>query len=357
MMERKLASIRRIKEIKEIENADNIVLAVLDGWQAIVKKGEYSPGDLVTYCEIDSFLPVKDEYEFLRKSSYKNVEGLGEGFRIKTMKLRGTLSQGVVLPPVDGYSEGDDVTEALGIQLYEPPIPANLRGQVEGLFPHFVRKTDQERIQNVFDEYKEKYGDHQYEITLKVDGSSMTSFFNDGDTGVCSRNLRLKVNEENKDNSFVKMFLETGLEEKLKSIGKNVAIQGELAGPGIQKNKMNLLQPFLFIFDIFDINKQEYYTAEERYEFIINDLDVDIADMMSCDLNKIRTSKHMHPIVHCPVVDYNREDIFTSVEDILEMADMEKRLGFLNEGIVFKSLDDPSISFKAINNNYLLKEK
>jgi hypothetical protein len=154
-MERNLATIRRIKEINPIEGADAIELAVVDGWQVVVAKNVgHQVGDLVVYCEIDSFLPIESEFEFLRKSSYKKM-GDQEGFRLKTIKLRGQISQGLILPysviPIAQFAtaadlpEGMDVSEMLGIVKYEPPIPAHLAGKVKGSFPSFLRKTDEER--------------------------------------------------------------------------------------------------------------------------------------------------------------------------------------------------------------------
>jgi RNA ligase (TIGR02306 family) len=97
-MERKLATIRKIKDIVPIEGADAIELALVDGWQVVVAKNVgHKVGDKVVYCEIDSFLPIKEEFEFLRKSSYKKM-GDQEGFRLKTIKLKNTLSQGLILP-------------------------------------------------------------------------------------------------------------------------------------------------------------------------------------------------------------------------------------------------------------------
>jgi RNA ligase (TIGR02306 family) len=128
-MERKLATIRKISIIEPIEGADKIELATVDGWKVIVAKNVgHKVGDLVVYCEIDSFLPIRDEFEFLRKSSYKKMSDGSEGFRLKTIRLRGQLSQGLLLPisVLDEYKylplEGDDVTEILGIIKYEPPI-------------------------------------------------------------------------------------------------------------------------------------------------------------------------------------------------------------------------------------------
>ena len=146
MTERKLVTHRVIKDIIPIEGADLIELAIVDGWQCVVKKGEFKVGDTGVYFEVDSFLPIKPEYEFLRKGGYKVVEGLGEGFRIRTIKLKGKLSQGLLLP-LEGEPQFDvDLSEAYGVRKYEKPIPAQLQGKVKGNFPDFLRKTDQERV-------------------------------------------------------------------------------------------------------------------------------------------------------------------------------------------------------------------
>src|ERR1700753_4271510 len=158
-MERKLASIQEVLSVEDIPGADNIQVATVKGWKLVVKRDEFKAGDRAIYCEIDSFLPIKDEFEFLRKSSYKKMGDL-EGFRLKTIKLRGQVSQGLLLPVValkdkvypDQYRAlqiGDDVTEPLGIFKYEPPIPAELSGVMKGSFPNFIPKTDEERVQNL----------------------------------------------------------------------------------------------------------------------------------------------------------------------------------------------------------------
>jgi RNA ligase (TIGR02306 family) len=150
---RKLAVIDRIKAIKSIIKADNLEAVIVKGWTVVVKKGEFQVGDLVVYCEIDSFLPLRSQFEFLRASSYRKM-GEKEGFRIRTAKLRGQLSQGIVfsislfpeLKEIDRKID-TDVTELLGITKYETPIPLSLTGEIMGSFPSRIKKTDQERIQ------------------------------------------------------------------------------------------------------------------------------------------------------------------------------------------------------------------
>lgn len=165
---RKLATIRKINDLQPIEEADRIELATVDGWQVVVAKNVgHKIGDIVVYCEIDSFIPVEPEFEFLRKTSYKKMEDK-EGFRLKTVKLRGQVSQGLIIPLDDALNIikrrngglyfdpkqlGFDLTVLLGISKYEPPIPAQLAGIMKGIFPIFIRKTDEERIQNFADKY------------------------------------------------------------------------------------------------------------------------------------------------------------------------------------------------------------
>lgn len=178
IMERKLVTLRKVSEIKPIENADFIELVRIDGWQCVVKKGDFKFGDIGLYFEIDSFLPIEPRFEFLRKSCYKKLVDGTEGFRLKTVKLKGCVSQGLLLPlsifpDVIFYPEligkTDDYSGLLGVIKYEPPLPANLKGMVKGLFPSFIKRTDQERCQNLPD-YFELYKDWEFEITEKLDG-------------------------------------------------------------------------------------------------------------------------------------------------------------------------------------------
>jgi RNA ligase (TIGR02306 family) len=266
-MERKLATVRIITDIKPIEGADMIELATVGGWNVVVAKNVgHKVGDMVVYCEIDSFLPIREEFEFLRKTSYKKM-GDQEGFRLKTIRLRGQVSQGLilpihVLPLLEMVHEGQDVTEMLGIVKYEPPIPAELAGKVKGQFPSFLRKTDEERVQNLVKEYEEyRYqSKHQFYITEKLDGSSATFYLNNGEFGVCSRNLELL---ETEGNTFWKVARETDLENKLRQYGKNLSLQGELIGEGIQGNPYKIKGHTVQYFNVFDIDKQQRVTIND----------------------------------------------------------------------------------------------
>ena len=344
-IERKLASVRVISNIQPIPNADKIELVTVDGWNVVVAKDVgHKVGDLVIYCEIDSFLPIREEFEFLRKSSYKKM-GDVEGFRLRTVKLRGQVSQGLILPmsvlnPPDTNIyvtpfEGLDVTEMLDIVKYEPPIPAELAGKVKGAFPSFIPKTEEFRIQNLTKEYEEwKYqSKHQFYVTEKLDGSSATFYVKDGEFGVCSRNLELL---ETEGNTFWKVARELDLENKMKSLGKNISLQGELIGEGIQGNPYKLKGQTIRFFTGYDIDKRE------RIGFI--HFIVMIMDM---------------GLEHIPVV--NPEFGFLLPDTIEEMLQYAEGKSVLNpdterEGVVVRSLDG-SISFKAISNKFLLNHE
>src|SRR5262249_562896 len=137
---------------------DAIEVARVLGWRVVVKKGEFRVGDRVVYCEIDSLLPIRPEFEFLRPTSFKPeiVEGGNlvqrSGFRIRTVKLRGRVSQGIcfplaILPPDTPTEVGSDVTDALDVIKWEPPATVTTGGRVKGPFPGFLSKTDEIRVQ------------------------------------------------------------------------------------------------------------------------------------------------------------------------------------------------------------------
>lgn len=365
-MERKLASIRRIKEIIPIKNADLIELAKIDGWQCVVKKNEFKVGDLCVYFEIDSFLPELPQYEFLRKNCFRKNDNLGSGFLIKTVRLRGELSQGLALPVItenrnpdrlmyfidgaDGkvhsVNEGDDVTEILNVKKYELPIPINMQGDIVGYFPKFIPKTDLMRVQNIYDKFYEWMENNlkhkEFEVTTKYDGSSITIYRKDGYIGVCSRNIDLKENNNN-------VFWKTVNDLNLKNIfdyfppEKNIAFQGELCGPGIQKNPLGLEKHEIVFFNIFDIDEQMYLNSYKRGATLM---------MIYNKHNKNINKKSYYEFYS---VDFNEEKL--SLEDLLEMADNVKYQNNKQaEGIVFKSYEKPDFMFKVISNKYLLND-
>ncbi len=342
-VKRKLASVRKIAEIKPIEGADNIELAIVDGWQCVVKKGEFKPNDLCVYFEIDSFLPIVPAFEFLRKSSYKKM-GDKEGFRLNTIRLRGKISQGLAIPTESVYiipdaqwkvnSLGEDLTELLGIEKYDPPIPAQLSGVMKGSFPSFIPKTDQERIQNIWNDIKDS--NETFEVTIKLDGTSCTYYLKDGVFGVCSRNMELV---EDTNNTLWKLAREYKIEEFLRHNGKNIALQGKVIGERIQSNNEKLKGQHFYLFDIWDIDNQKYYSPIARWDFINNNTfykyDDEIMNCVPCLGN----------------IDLER---FKTIDDILAYADGPSLNSLIREGIVCKSFIS-DLTFKVISNQYLLK--
>ncbi len=330
---RKLATIRKIDAVLKHPNADRLEIYVVDGWKVIDMKGRYQVGDIVIYCEIDSFLPVREEFEFLRKSSFKRMAGK-EGFRLRTIRLRGELSQGLliakeVLPSDFTWKElGEEVTEVLGIEKYERPIPASLAGIAKGDFPGFLRKTDEERIQNLpYDELK----NYTYTVTEKLDGSSWTAYVRDGVVGVCSRNLELVEDEKN---SLWNIFRQYELEEKLMALDKNIALQGELIGGKIQGNPYKMNNFDVRIFKIWDIDASTYLSIEEM-------------TTLSATLG-LKTVPILETGVQLP----------ETVEEALAYADGTSQLfETCREGLVLYAEDTERVHFKIISNEFLENEK
>jgi len=353
---RKMATIRKIDSLRPIEGADAIECAIVGGWTVVVKKGEYTAGDLAVYCEIDSFIPNAIAPFLTKPENYPKVfEGV-EGERLRTMKLRGQLSQGLLLPVFNDktgtylmiytdetgeYSltvaEGDDVSEPLGIVKYEAPIPAALAGEVKGMFPSVIPKTDQERVQNLKYELSEWLAEDElhWEVTEKLEGSSMTVYCIDGVVGVCSRNLDLKRFEEN---SLWRAAIKYDCETFMPKLNRNIAVQGELVGNGIQGNIYQMRDQDFLVYDIYDIDAGRYFTPAERKAFVAE-----------------------HKLNHCPVLAYSARLTdtlgLTNMEQVLKFAEGKSVMGMIGcerEGLVFKC-HEKGVSFKAISNKYLLK--
>jgi len=339
MSERKLASIQTILSLSPIVGADAILLAKVLGWELVVKKTEFQVGDRCVYFEIDSVLPIAQWNDHLRKEPNKPL-------RIKTIRLRGQLSQGLAMPlsiiPTGEYEIGQDVTTLVGVTKYEPVVPAHLSGMAKGNFPAFLHKTDETRLQSeprVLDEAISKglvlVG------TLKMDGTSFTAYRRDADFGVCSRNLDLK---ETEGNAHWRMARKLKLEEILRSEPANLCIQGEMAGPGIQGNRLGLSEVDLYLFNLFDIDTNKYAGYKELVEF---------------------GKKHNIKVV--PIVGHNDfgSGETTTVGKMLEVAAaLNYDNGTPAEGIVWRSASETysevlkgRMSFKTISNRFLEKYK
>lgn len=334
---RALAVIKKIDKINPISNADAIEVATVGGWKVVVRKGEYQEGDLAIYCEIDSFIP-HDLAPFLTSKGKEpdTYEGV-KGERLRTVKLRKQISQGLLLPLSGCMEEGQDVTELLGILKWEAPSVSKLAGNAKGKFPDFIPKTDQERCQNLSSEIAEWfYNATEFEVTEKLDGSSMTVYCaEDGECGVCSRNLDL---HDTDNNAFWQVAIKNQLIEKLKQLAavdnKYYAIQGELIGEGIQGNKYNLIGKEFYLFDVYDIHASRYLLPGER-QLLAETLDVK----------------------HVPILPYNNVGLYSDkVEDLINAAEGKSVLNpkTEREGLVFKSITGET-SFKTISNKFLLK--
>lgn len=348
MSERVMARVVHIDAINPIEGADQIEVAQIGGWKVVVKKGEFQANSMACYLEIDSWIPHTIAPFLTKPGQFPKVYNEVSGQRLRTIKLRGQISQGLLLPLevavkafyesgedegqelCEYFFEGADVTNLLDVQKWEPPQEFRA-ANAKGSFPHFIPKTDQERIQNL-SRSLEKWNaeEHQWQVTEKVDGSSMTVFYKDGEVGVCSRNLELK---DDGTSTFWETAKSEGLVEKLIAVGKNIALQGELIGGQIQGNAYKVDKFQFHLYDIFDIDTQQYLTPKD-------------VEGTALQLN----------IRHVPVLEqFTTFDV--RMEDLIAYAEGKSVVGVKpeREGLVFKSLTEPGTSFKVVSNKWLLK--
>lgn len=338
MSERKLASIQKITEILPIDGADKIVCVKILGWQCVALKTEFKVNDLCVFFEIDSVLPIAQWNDHLRKEPNKQL-------RIKTIRLRGTLSQGLAMPlsilPDGQYEVGQDVTQLVGVEKYEPQIPAELNGKVKGTRPSWIPKTDEPRIQSFPETLSELITAGDVVGTMKMDGSSITCYIKNGIFGVTSRNMELI---ETDGNAYWKAVRENKIEEKMRKYfdDKNIAAQGELCGNSIQGNRMGEKKLTIYFYNLYDIDVCKYLSDESLSNFTT-----------ACDLNRV-------PIVFSGKMPEN-----TTANDLLEKANnLNYPNGTPAEGIVWRpSIETYSdvlnsrLSIKTISNKYLEKYK
>ena len=347
--DRSMASVRIISNLEPIVGADRIELATVGGWKTVVKKGEFEVGQKVIYFEIDSWIPHTIAPFHTSPNSTPRVYNGVHGQRLRTVKLRGQISQGLVLPMSvipsyaiiheDFWREGDDASMILLIQKWEKPMNAQLAGICRGNFPATIPKTNQDRIQNLSREY-DTFKNLTWEVTEKLDGTSATFYLDsNGEFHVCSRNLDLK---ESEDNLYWQVARKLDIQNKMIAEGMlGVAIQGEICGPGIQNNQYGLTQPEFFCFDIF--RESTGYDEQERRLIDVQRLNVNHAPIIarSFDINCLLS---------------NTDETFC--EAVLSFANRKSIINAsVAEGLVFKCLTDASISFKAINNEWLLKNE
>ena len=345
-MGKKLASIQMIHDIAPIEGADRIELARVLGWQCVVPKGQFRKGDPCIYFEIDSYLPIRPEFEFLRPGCHMEDGILGEGFRIRTRKMKGQLSQGLVLPvttfpELADASLGDDVTERLGVRKFEMEERATTGGTVIGPLPADVPHTDETRIQaepgllGVF-------AGKDYYITTKMDGSSHSLSLDGEGFHVCGHNYEYKDDGRCSFYEFVKA---RGYEAKMRSYMAEagihiLTIQGEFCAPGIQRNRLKITKP-------------EWYVFTVRID----------GQRMGLDkIYDVTTALGM-AIVPIEEIGADLPHLYPTVEELLERADGSYPNGGPKEGIVIRTIEPEfcpligaPLSMKVINNKYLLKD-
>ncbi len=340
-MGRKLASVQYVHDVWPIDGADKIECVGVLGWKCVAKKGEFKVGDSCVYFEIDSFLPVRPEFEFLRSSSYKNSELLGEGFRLKTQKFRGQISQGLCLP-VDILGEGEwalgaDVTAELGVRKWEIEERVSSDGTIVAGLPGGIPKTEETRVQSAPEVIGGLAG-RPYYITTKLDGTSVTMFRIGGRFGVCGHNYEYA---DDGKCSFWRWACDHELEQRLIDAGiDDVAIQGEFCGAGIQRNPLKLQRPGWFVFTVRDVAAGRRYGLAETREF---------CEKLGLEM--------------VPVEEEGEAFSYKSVDELLERARGKYACGSTKEGIVVRPIEpvysevlSTSLSFKVINNDYLLKK-
>lgn len=331
----KLAQIVKIIDIHPIEGADKIEAVSVLGYKVVARKGVCEIGDLAVYIVPDTEVPKQKWSDFLFKGDQKDREKI----RLRVAKLRGQVSQGLLIPlsqlNIQNPVEGMDITENLGVTKYSKPVPACLSGEVFGYMPGFLYKTDEDNLRNNPDCLGELQGLPCY-ISQKVDGSSATYFIKDGEFGVCSRNMQLKPS----NNTFWEMAKKYSIEEGLRNLfgGQNIAIQGEVFGEGIQKNHLGVVGHHLEVFDLWDIDKHEHLGYKELSD--------------ACYRMQI------------PMVNVIWSGIFNfSLNEIIEMANSQKyQSGSPAEGIVVRPLKTTfsqvlggRLSVKIISEKFALK--
>jgi hypothetical protein len=353
---RRLATVRTISDIRPIEGADRIVVAQVDGWECVVQKDEFKVGDNIVYIEVDSIVSERPEFEFLRSRR----------FRVKTIKLRNQISQGLVLPmnilPPGYYRIDDDVTDILGIKKHDPQAMREswlntpeersklfkwfmrfkwfrrifAKSKRKGGFPDWIVKTDEERIQNktaMF--FIEKKNETLFTATEKLDGQSVTFFLKKVgrkkyEFGVCSRNIYLGKPDSS---SYWIIAQSLNIEHVLKSIigsHDHVVLQGEIIGPDIQGNKYQLGKYDFYAFNLIYPDNKKIHT-------------LDMPQYLS--QYGIKTV----PVIHTSV------PLEDTIADVVEDAKGNSNLlaSQKREGLVWRNFAH-NISFKAINPDFLL---
>jgi len=346
---RQLVTIQKIHSITPIPGRDRVVKAKILGWDVVIGKDAFQEGELVCFAEIDSVFPAIPEWEELAKFRY----------RIKTFKVNtpdGPIyGQGYCFPISKlydfcdydkypgGWEEGDEVTHILGVTKYEPPIDYSA-GDTKGTFPtKYLSQTDETRLQSKMKVLEELRGKPYY-ITMKMDGTSSTFLIapEEKEFLVCSRSLIKKSPEESgKPCAYWEIAKKYKIQEILKEFS-NIAIQGEICGPKIQKNPLGLKDLELFIFNLVDLKTRQYLNI---YDFC----------SVISEMNKIG------PVKTVPILEMG-DSFDYDLDSLIHKSKIYYGSGKDCEGIVIrpqipqysKVLDGP-LSFKVINPEFLAK--
>ena len=254
----KLATVEKIHSICAHPNADNLCTAKIKGWPVVVKKNQFSEGELVIFIQIDSIVPSSNQYfDFMAKQRY----------RVWNARFRGAPSQGLVCPlsafglstwgnPHQQVNEGDDVTAIIGVTKYEKPIDFSIMGDAKGRFPlDLVTITDEDNLLSYPEVLDELKGETVY-ITQKMDGSSMTVIWKDGELRVCSRRLELKESDRS---AFWKVVYDYKLKEKFQYTKEQFAFQAEVVGPKMNGNRLGLTELDMYVFNLRNLETMQYY--------------------------------------------------------------------------------------------------
>jgi RNA ligase (TIGR02306 family) len=273
-----LASIEVVTDVQPIEGADKIEAASVLGYKTVIKKGELKTGDWCVFHNPDTIIDVNNPaYAFLngdarlrvRKFKKQVSQGLALPLTVLFKDVQGTLggagwTYNTGDPANPGYlSKGQDVTDLIKAIKYEKTLPVSMLGVAKGNFPAFLVKTDENNLRSNPKVLKELTEQFCY-ITQKIDGCSATFYYNDGQFGACSRNMDLKDTETS---IYWKIARQYNLDSILSKTGKNLAIQGEIYGEGIQGNKLKVTGNKLALFNLFDIDQHKYADYDELTEF------------------------------------------------------------------------------------------
>lgn len=427
---RHLVRLVRLTDVIPHSNADRMELAIIEGWQSCVPKGQYKKDDYVIFCEIDALLPIAHPYfGFLEERGGLKQVGEIVYSRVKTIKLRKELSQGVVVPvaPSDldelirAGGEYGNLTEYFGVLKYEGSkkksyqtadiIPTRFQRFVNWVrgpereylqlpWPSFLDKSEQPRVQNLFNAYgRALQANETFEVSVKLDGSSMTAFRFTSDEvsrcGVCSRNAELKQDDivwplsvsvrnwiadligmnrrmfrirrfgvptfrrgiKIDDDHFISTYRKLNLAERLNTFaakhGVNLAIQGELIGPGVEENFENVPHRIFCVYSVYLLHdllkggpphKLLPAAARSVVQELISYSNEGPVENGGVDICYI-------PVIHAAV------SLPSTIQDCLKYAEGPSAFkGKFREGVVFKSTTR-DFSFKVISNAYLLKKE